>query len=67
MPDLGETALILALVFTVLHVACDLRNFAVHARHMRDWFSLVGVVALIGHVLFTGELSEWISHLKGAL
>jgi uncharacterized membrane protein YgdD (TMEM256/DUF423 family) len=61
----GETALILALVFTVAHVLCDLRNFAVHVRHARDWFSLLGVVALLGHVLFTGELVRWIGALNG--
>lgn len=63
---IGELTLALALVFTALHVVADLRNFFVHVRHARDWFSLIGVVALVGHVLFTGELSSWLEQLKGA-
>ena len=55
-----EIMLAIGIVFTIGHVVLDLWNFKQHVMHARDWLTLISAVCLVGHVVFTGELQEWI-------
>lgn len=58
--DYGAITLALGIVFTLLHVVCDLANIRLHWRHWRDWFTALSAPALVGHLLLTGELAGWL-------
>ena len=56
---MAEVLLAVGIVLTALHVLLDLRQFMVHIKHPRDWFTLISAICLIGHVVLTGEVVEW--------
>jgi hypothetical protein len=62
---MAEVLLAVGVVLTALHVLLDLRQFMVHIKHPRDWFTLISAVCLIGHVVLTGELAAWKEALLG--
>ena len=58
---MSEIILAIGIVLTVGHVVLDLRQFALHVKHPRDWLVVISSVCLVGHVVMTGELKEWIT------
>lgn len=59
---IGTLCLILALVFTVGHGLADLRLAYKHAVHPKDTLLTWASISLLtGHVIFTGELVDWLS------
>ena len=61
---MAEILLGAGIVCTALHVLCDAAQLSLHIRHPRDWLVVASVVALVGHVVLTGELAEWIGRFS---
>lgn len=64
---MSEALLALGIACTAAHLLCDLAQLSVHMRHPRDYFVLVSTVALVGHVVLTGEATQWLRFIGGVI
>lgn len=62
----GEGLLIAAFGFTLVHMVMDVYLTIKHMAHPKDTLlTSVAIIALLGHVVLTGEASEWVDMVRG--
>lgn len=61
---MGEWFFLVAVVVTLVHVVMDIILAIKHATHPADGaLTFISIGALLGHMVLTGELSEWVGRL----